>query len=182
MGNAGPLFSIGASSGIVTTARELDYETTTQHVLTVTVSDGELSDTATVTVNVTDVHEGPPNGYEPFTDDDGSIFEADIEWLAWEGITKGCNPPDNDMFCPNDYVARGQMAAFLVRALGYTDDGGGDLFVDDDDSIFEADIDRLGAAGVTKGCNPPDNDRYCPATYVTRAQMAAFLHRALGTD
>ena len=76
------------------------------------------------------------------------------------------------------------MAALLVRALDYTDDGGGDLFVDDDDddddSIFEGDIDRLGTAGVTRGCNPPANDRYCPDHVVTREQMAAFLHRALG--
>ncbi|MEA3511447.1 MAG: hypothetical protein U9R51_08440 [Actinomycetota bacterium] len=115
-----------------------------------------------------------------FTDDDGSVFEADIEKLATAGITKGCNPPINDQFCPDSKVSRGQMAAFLVRALGYTDNGGGNVFVDDDDSIFEADIDRLGTAGVTKGCNPPVNDRYCPEAYVTRGQMAAFLHRALG--
>ena len=97
-----------------------------------------------------------------FVDDDDSVFEADIEWLASEGITKGCNPPVNDEFCPDSYVSRGQMAAFLVRAFGYTDTGGGDLFVDDDGSIFEADIDRLATAGVTRGCNPPVNDKYCP--------------------
>jgi hypothetical protein len=71
------------------------------------------------------------------------------------------------------------MAAFLVRALGYTDDGGGDLFTDDDDSIFESDIDKLATAGVTLGCNPPVNDMFCPGKAVTRGQMAAFLHRAL---
>jgi hypothetical protein len=116
----------------------------------------------------------------PFTDDDDSIFEADIERLAAAGITKGCNPSEgNTKFCPDGKVTREQMAAFLVRALHYTDDGGGDLFTDDDDSIFEGDIDRLGTAGVTKGCNPPTNDRYCPSGNVTRGQMAAFLHRAL---
>ena len=117
---------------------------------------------------------------DTFVDDDDSIFEADIEWLAAAGITRGCNPPINDRFCPNDYVTRGHMAAFLVRALGYSDDGGGDLFVDDDGSVFESDIDRLGTAGVTRGCNPPINDRFCPNDPVTRGQMAAFLHRALG--
>jgi hypothetical protein len=117
---------------------------------------------------------------DPFTDDDDSIFEADIEKLAAAGITKGCNPPTNDRFCPDSKVTRGQMAAFLVRAIGYVDDGGGDLFIDDDDSIFENDIDKLGTAGVTKGCNPPVNDMYCPGSVVTRGQMAAFLHRALG--
>ena len=60
------------------------------------------------------------------------------------------------------------------------DDGRGNLFVDDDTSVFELDIDRLGTAGVTRGCDPPDNDRFCPNGYVTRGQMAAFLHRALG--
>lgn len=72
------------------------------------------------------------------------------------------------------------MAAFLVRALGYVGDGGGDLFVDDDGSVFEGDIDRLATVGVTKGCNPPVNNKFCPNDFVTKSQMAAFLHRALG--
>lgn len=117
---------------------------------------------------------------DPFTDDDNSIFEADIERIAAAGITRGCNPPDNDRFCPDGEVTRGAMAAFLVRALAYTDDGGGDLFVDDNASIFETDIDKLATAGVTRGCNPPMNDEFCPTSNVTRGQMAAFLHRALG--
>ena len=107
-------------------------------------------------------------------------FFKDIEWLAQTGVTRGCNPPANTNFCPDDPVTRAQMAAFLVRALGYADDGGGDLFVDDDDSIFEAEIDKLATARVTLGCNPPTNDRFCPDESVTRGQMAAFLARALG--
>ena len=38
------------------------------------------------------------------------IFAADIQWLAAQGITKGCNPPINDRFCPDDAVTRGQGA------------------------------------------------------------------------
>src|SRR5690606_1831895 len=34
---------------------------------------------------------------------------------------------------------------------------------------------------ISRGCNPPRNDRFCPDDYVTRRQMAAFLHRALRT-
>jgi hypothetical protein len=108
------------------------------------------------------------------------LFFADVEWLAGEGITLGCNPPVNDRYCPDDPVTRGQMAAFLVRALHYSDDGGGDRFSDDDTSVFEADIDRLATARVTYGCDPPDNTMFCPDDAVTRAQMAAFLHRAIG--
>ncbi len=176
----------------------------------------------------------------PFADSQFSVFKSDIGWLAASGLTKGCNPPTNDMFCPNNSVTRGQMAAFLhralpdllvirpaidfadddesifeadiewlyavgvtegvsettfnpnaaitrgqmaallVRALKYTDNGGGNLFVDDDASQFRGDIDRLGASGVTRGCNPPTNDKFCPDGLVTRGQMAAFLYRALG--
>ena len=42
-------------------------------------------------------------------------FSVAINWMAENGITRGCNPPTNDMFCPDDYVTRGQMSAFLKR-------------------------------------------------------------------
>jgi hypothetical protein len=113
-----------------------------------------------------------------FVDDDDSIFETDIAKLATAGITYGCNPPDYTMFCPNANVTRGQMAAFMVRALGLTTIGSGVSFVDDDDSIFETDIAKLATAGITYGCNPPDYTMFCPNANVTRGQMAAFIHRA----
>ena len=107
-------------------------------------------------------------GGDLFSDDNSSTFETDINKLGTAGVTRGCNPPTNDQFCPDDLVTRGQMAAFLVRALGYTDDGGGDLFVDDDGSTFEADIDKLGTAGVTRGCNPPASSQWPNAAAVWR--------------
>ncbi len=119
-----------------------------------------------------------PNDF--FTDDTQSVFQDDINRIAEAGITKGCNPPANDMFCPEGLVTRGQMAAFLVRALDLTDPGAGDLFTDDDGLIFEGDIDRLGTARITNGCNPPVNDMFCPSDVLTRDQMATFLYRALG--
>ena len=123
------------------------------------------------------------DGYTPgidgrFWDDDGSVFEAMIERFAAGGITNGCNPPVNDRFCPDDYVTRGMMAAFLARGLDLTDSGNID-FVDDNGSAFESAIEKLAAAGITQGCNPPVNDRFCPDAYVTRGMMAAFLARGL---
>jgi hypothetical protein len=56
-------------------------------------------------------------GADRFDDDDGSVFEDDIDRLATAGITFGCNPPWNTWFCPSAHVTRGQMAAFLARAL-----------------------------------------------------------------
>lgn len=114
-----------------------------------------------------------------FLDDDGNVHEGSIEAIALEGITVGCNPPVNDRFCPDRSVSRGEMAAFLVRALDLPVGPAG-RFVDDDGSVFEADIEALAAAGITVGCNPPANDRFCPGQAVTRAEMATFLTRMLG--
>jgi hypothetical protein len=112
-------------------------------------------------------------GYDDFAT---TVFRGDIVWLATERITVGCSATS---YCPDDPVTRGQMAAFLTRALHLTDPGTVD-FIDDNGSIFEYDIAKLATAGITTGCNPPTNDRYCPNDPVTRGQMAAFLHRALG--
>jgi len=46
-----------------------------------------------------------------------------------------------------------------------------------DSNTFHADIAWLADADVTKGCNPPANTLYCPKDFVTREQMAAFMHR-----
>ena len=126
------------------------------------------------------LHLTDDGGGNTFTDDNGTVFEDDIAKLAAAGITKGCNPPTNNHYCPNQVVTRGQMAAFLVRALHLTDDGGGNTFTDDNGTVFEDDIAKLAAAQITKGCNPPTNNHYCPNDPVHRDQMASFLGRALG--
>ena len=113
-----------------------------------------------------------------FIDTLGNTFEDDIAWAAESGVTKGCNPPANTLFCPDDDVTRGQMAAFITR-FSSLPSASRDHFSDDGDSTFEDDIDRLAEAGITRGCNPPVNDRFCPDDPVTREQMAAFLVRAL---
>lgn len=122
---------------------------------------------------------GLSGAVEEFSDTGGTEFSHDVGLLAAAGITKGCDPPSNTRFCPDDAVTRGQMAAFLVRAHADEWSARGPGFVDDDGSEFEADIERLAAAGITKGCNPPTNDRFCPTDTVTREQMASFLRRTL---
>ncbi len=61
------------------------------------------------------------------------------------------------------------LPAVVSAAGGFTDVA--------DTNTFKADIDWLAAANVTKGCNPPTNDKFCPGNTVTREQMAAFMHR-----
>jgi uncharacterized protein YkwD len=120
----------------------------------------------------------PAAGGVDFDDDNGSVFERDIERIAAAGITQGCNPPANTRFCPDQFVTRGQMAAFLTRGLALNSASYID-FLDDDNSPFESSIEQLAASGITLGCNPPANTRFCPDDHVTRGQMAAFLTRAL---
>ena len=56
----------------------------------------------------------PASTQDSFTDDESSIHEADINALAASGIASGCG---DGRFCPRDSVTRGQMAAFLHRAM-----------------------------------------------------------------
>jgi hypothetical protein len=55
----------------------------------------------------------------------------------------------------------------------------GGTFVDDDGLAEEGYIEAIAAVGVTLGCNPPANDRFCPGRTLARADMATFLVRAL---
>ena len=113
-----------------------------------------------------------------FADDNGHTFETEIEKLASAGITLGCGAPAHNTFCPDDPVTRGQMAAFLVRALDLTTNDGLD-FTDDNGHTFETEIEKLASAGITLGCGAPADNTFCPDDPVTRGQMAAFLRRAL---
>ena len=120
-----------------------------------------------------------PAATERFRDVASSHPYADeIGALAAAGITLGCNPPDNDRFCPEDTVTRQQMASFFVRALNlsptsesFRDVGSG--------NVHQRNIGALARSGITRGCNPPSNDRYCPEDDVTRGQMASFIVRGI---
>ena len=113
-------------------------------------------------------------GANSFSDDDGSVFEAEIEALYASGVTSGCTPTS---FCPSDTVTRGQMAAFLKRAFELEVPATrASQFADTGGTQFEDEIEALYASEVTSGCGPTS---FCPLETVTRAEMAAFLIRAL---
>jgi hypothetical protein len=73
-------------------------------------------------------------------------------------------------------LRRDAMAAIFVETLGLPE-GDRDYFIDDNGTRYEAEINALARAGVTIGCNPPTDNRYCPDRLVTRGEMAAFLVR-----
>ena len=102
-------------------------------------------------------------------------FVNEILWLGRTGITRGCATYS---FCPGDPVTRAQMASFLTRALrlqapttpaGFTDV--------EPTGAHAANIEALYTARITTGCAQQPL-QYCPDQPITRAHMAAFLHRA----
>ncbi len=111
-------------------------------------------------------------GLAPFSDDDGNAHEYTIATLAAAGVVTGCAP---DRYCPGAPVSRAQTAALLARALQLPSPGS-DLFVDDDGSVHERDINAAATAGLTTGCRP---QRFCPGRRLRRGQMASLLARAL---
>ena len=80
-GNDAGAFAIGASSGAITVAAALDYETTTSYALTVTASHGQSATTAPVAITVTDVVDtlpAKPTNLTATVNDNGSIT------LSWD--------------------------------------------------------------------------------------------------
>ena len=123
--------------------------------------------------------EDPPRGVESgFSDVDGQIPSFYIPFIARLselGITGGCG--DGSRFCPDRGVSRAQMAVFLDRMFKLPVARVEPAFMDvEQDSWYFVNVVRLATSGVTEGC---EVNRFCPDALTTRAQMAAFLVRAL---
>ena len=68
------------------------------------------------------------------------------------------------------------MAAFLTRAFNLDGATSVSPFADSQGHALEAEIEALRASGITLGCT---TTAFCPDRAVTRAEMAAFLVRAV---
>lgn len=115
-------------------------------------------------------------GEPAFDDLEGHLFEGAVDRIVTAGIGFGCTEKS---FCPDRPLLREEMAELLVRAFGYDNPDGVNFFVDDEGNQFEDSINKLANHRITVGCNPPDNDEFCPARTLTRAEMATFFVRAL---
>ena len=82
-GNTGNAFTIGSSSGAITVAGALDFETIPSYTLTVQAEDDdEDTDTVTVNIIVTDVAEDPP----PAPTGLSATLTAGVFTLAWDEV------------------------------------------------------------------------------------------------
>jgi uncharacterized repeat protein (TIGR03803 family) len=103
-------------------------------------------------------------------------FHSFVCAVARAGITGGCGAGD---FCPSENVSRSQMSVFLLRGEhgpGYLPPACTTPIFNDVpcSDPFSGWVDQIYNEGITGGCgaNPP---MFCPASDVTRSQMAVFL-------
>ena len=151
--------------------------------VTASVYEGESENaTCSNTITITVTNKG-------FNDvDEGTDHASNISWLAENGITEGwINDDGTRSFKPYNDVARADMAAFLQRlagnvfgdenALNYVPtDEDWDKFTDvsSDGEYHQASILWLADKEITKGW---EDGTFRPESYVTRADMAAFIRR-----
>ncbi|HTR04101.1 MAG TPA: S-layer homology domain-containing protein [Thermoanaerobaculia bacterium] len=109
-----------------------------------------------------------------------SLFADWIEDLYAQGVTGGCSTSPL-LYCPGQAVTRAQMAVFLLKgSLGSSyapPNCTGQVFTDVPctGGSFDPWIEDLANRGITGGCG---GGNYCPASPVTRGQMAVFLTKA----
>ena len=133
-------FDIVSDTGQLRTKAALDYETDFRYSVTVTVSDGELTDSVRVTINVTDMHPscataigngantGLANDCEALLDSKetlqgttGSLNWATFTPIAqWDGITLRGNPLRVARLDIRDGGLNGSVPAELGRLSGLT--------------------------------------------------------------
>ena len=114
----------------------------------------------------------------PFTDvRRPSWYAAATDWLYAGKITTGTAP---DLFSPDEFVTRGQMATFLWRLCGSIAPAAPAPFDDiPPGRYFTEAVAWLFETGITTGLTPK---QFAPDAFVTRGEMATFLHRLATTS
>ncbi|MCC5947050.1 MAG: S-layer homology domain-containing protein [Nitriliruptoraceae bacterium] len=104
----------------------------------------------------------------------GAYYDPAVRWLTAEGITDGVG--NTGLFMPDRPVRRGEMATFLWRLTGSSGGSPTAGWRDTGDGRFyDAAVDWLTAMEITNGVG--STNTFAPDRSVTRAEMAAFLHR-----
>jgi hypothetical protein len=121
--------------------------------------------------------EGEPVGSPPhsFSDVTADWQQDAVSWMLAEGITTGTSPTT---YGPDAMLTRGQMAALLHRLAGQPAVFSDHPFDDVTAAWQDAPVAWMSESGITNGTSPTT---FSPDLTVTRAQLAAFLHRYAGS-
>jgi hypothetical protein len=153
----------GTGPGVVTYQIGANSSNASNRIGTITVA--ERIFTVYQGVNFNDVQPGHP-------------YYEDIGKLSARSVTLGTG---GGFYSPDLAVDRGQMAAFIIRAVGLFNppDPLMQRFTDVPPShVFYKFIDQLALRQITLGCG--DGTTYCPGEVVKHEQMAAFIIRGRG--
>jgi hypothetical protein len=120
---------------------------------------------------------GRPTGYPHHGFPDvprGSYYDAAVRYLRATGVTDGVG--NTGRYGPHQAVTRSEMATFLHRLSGLRAPGQRHPFPDvPRGSYYDRAVSWAFQYRITDGVG--NTGRYQPLDPVTRAQMAAFLHR-----
>ena len=106
----------------------------------------------------------------------GAHYAKAVEWAVKNGVTNG---KANGLFGSNDPCTRAQIVTLLWRAAGSPEPKGTVSFVDvSAGSYYAKAVAWAIENGITGGTG---NGLFSPDATCTRAQSAAFLHRAAGS-
>ena len=142
----------------------------------------------------TDYNAAPLDGVEVYVVDERPTACTTLRGVCW-GTERRVAPYPTDRNNSLAHVLGPGMQltwnGITVEVVSRTGDGytvtvtdgtkGSGRFVDDDGSVHEPDIERIAALGITVGCATEPEPLFCPNRSVSRAEMAAFLVRALKT-
>ena len=124
----------------------------------------------------------PPSATGIFSDvviSDTDTTADYIEQLYRDGVVAGCGTSPL-RYCPTDLVNRAQMSVFVAKGLGLPVASPTGYFTDVSGTIyngFAPYAEALFNANVTAGCG---DHVFCPASEITRAELAVWLVKALG--
>ncbi len=161
-GNNSGAFQIGSSSGIITVANAdaLDFETTTGYTLTVEVEDnglGNLSDQATITIDVLDVNEVPEIADQSFSIEEnsangfsvGTVVATDpdqgqeLTYAITSGNALGAfeiDPVTGELTIADNAAINFEENPFFELVVSVADNGAGNLSADADITVNLIDI------------------------------------------
>jgi hypothetical protein len=120
----------------------------------------------------------------PFADVPEGHWALDYIQSIWAaGITTGCSASPL-MYCPDNYVNRGEAAVMIERGMGNfsPSPNPSGMFADVPYPGLEAYtpfIEEFYNDGITDGCSLSPL-MYCPQDNITRGETAVFIERALG--
>jgi hypothetical protein len=165
-----PFIETARAQGLLTGCNPPDNDRVCPH---------DLVDRGTMAIMLARAIKTPGAGETPFTDLKGHRAEGAVGALTAAGVQMGC---DEDRFCPDRPITRGEMATLIARTLNWETTTNTNGYTDVDGSPFGPALVSLASQGGLLACNAPLNTRLCPESTVRREEAALALISALGLE